>query len=118
LRTFDFNGAYPYSLMLKEQIQGKNDSWAVRWYASAFLANKLTLYPGRSLLNNIGNDGSGTHCVASEHLDVVLSKSSINLKNVIVEVSPIALEAFEYFFKKNKSWREQFINSVLLYLEK
>ena len=118
LRSFDFNSTSPHSKMLKEQIKGGNDSWAVRWYASAFLANKLTLYPGRSLLNNIGNDGSGTHCVASEHLDVGLSKSSINLKNVIVEVSPIALEAFEYFFKKNKSWREQFINSVLFYLEK
>ena len=118
LRSFDFNGASPHSKMLKEQIKGGNDSWAVRWYASAFLANKLTLYPGRSLLKNIGNDGSGTHCVASEHLDVGLSKSSINLKNVTVEVSPMALEAFEYFFKKNKSWREQFINSVLFYLEK
>ncbi len=34
---FDFNGAYPYTRMLEEQIAGKNDSWAVRWYASAFL---------------------------------------------------------------------------------
>jgi hypothetical protein len=28
----------------------------------AFLKNKLTLYPGCSLLQNIGNDQSGTHC--------------------------------------------------------
>lgn len=60
-REFDFDGAYPYTRMLKKQISGKNDSWAIRWYASAFLKNKLTLYPGRSLLQNIGNDASGTH---------------------------------------------------------
>ena len=117
LRFFDFNSTSPHSKMLKEQIKGGNDSWAVRWYASAFLANKLTLYPGRSLVNNIGNDSSGTHCVTSEDFDVGLSKSSINLKNVIVEVSPIALEAFEYYYKNNNSWRKQFINIVLSFLK-
>lgn len=58
---FDFYGAYPFTRMLKQQISGKNDSWAIRWYASAFLQNKLTLYPGKSLVQNIGNDTSGTH---------------------------------------------------------
>ncbi|SVC36265.1 uncharacterized protein METZ01_LOCUS289119 [marine metagenome] len=103
LRSFDFNGAYPYSQMLKEQIEGENDSWAVRWYASAFLHNKLTLYPGCSLVHNIGNDNSGTHCGESGSMDVELNENPISLKNIKVEVSPIALAAFENFFKKNKS---------------
>ena len=60
-REFDIDGAFPYSDMLRDQIAGRNDSWAVRWYASAFLAGALTLYPGRSLVANIGLDGSGTH---------------------------------------------------------
>ena len=58
---FNLGGAYDYIGMLGSQVRGKNDSWAVRWYASAFLANKLTLYPGKSLILNIGMDGSGTH---------------------------------------------------------
>jgi len=61
IKEFDFYGNYNYSGMLKRQIAGLNDSWAVRWYASAFLANKLTLYPGKSLIQNIGQDNSGTH---------------------------------------------------------
>lgn len=60
-RTFDYDGAYPYRQMLVDQVAGRVDSWAIRWYASAFLAGMLTLYPGRSLLQNIGQDGSGTH---------------------------------------------------------
>jgi len=103
LRTFDFNGTYPYSLMLKDQIQGKNDSWAIRWYASAFLQNKMTLYPGCSLVQNIGNDNSGTHCGKSRSMDVELNASPINLKNIEVEVSQVALAAFENYFKKNKT---------------
>ncbi len=58
---FNFYDSYPYTKMLEDQINGKNNSWAIRWYASAYLAGKLTLYPGKSLINNIGFDGTGTH---------------------------------------------------------
>jgi len=60
-KLFDFNGAYPYTALLKAQICGKIDSWAIRWYASAFLKEKLTLYPGVSLVKNIGFDENATH---------------------------------------------------------
>ena len=116
LRTFDFNGSYPYSLMLKEQIQGKNDSWAIRWYASAFLQNKMTLYPGCSLVQNIGNDNSGTHCGKSRSMDVELNASPINLKNIEVEVSQVALAAFENYFKKNKT--KLSINTIIALAKK
>ena len=61
-KEFDFNGTAGYMRMLKNQISGKNNSWAIRWYASAFINNRLCLYPGKSLVCNIGLDGSGTHC--------------------------------------------------------
>ncbi len=63
--TFDFEGSYPYTEMLHNQVEGKVNSWAIRWYASAFLQNKLTLYPGKSLVQNIGTDGSGTNFTSS-----------------------------------------------------
>ena len=65
---FDFNGAYPYTAMLKNQMEKKIDSWAIRWYASAFLKEKYTLYPKISLIKNIGLDGSGTHGKTSDIL--------------------------------------------------
>jgi hypothetical protein len=64
-KAFDRDGSYEYTRMLEDQISGRNDSWAVRWYASAFLADRLTLYPGRSLVQNIGMDALGTHCDVS-----------------------------------------------------
>lgn len=98
LTAFDLNGAYSYSRMLKGQINGTNDSWAVRWHASAFLANKLTLYPGRSLVHNIGNDSSGTHCGNSTALDTELSDAPISVDDIVVEESEEAKKAIEYFF--------------------
>lgn len=101
VHAFDLNGAYSYSKMLEGQIKGKNDSWAIRWYASAFLAGKLTLYPGRSLVYNIGNDNSGRHCGESDQFDIVLSKTPINIDQIKVESSQEALQAFEVFLKKS-----------------
>jgi putative methyltransferase (TIGR04325 family) len=102
LKAFDFNGAYSYSAMLKGQINGSNDSWAVRWHASAFLANKLTLYPGRSLTHNIGNDSTGTHCGASTALDAELSTALIRLDSVVIEESEMARKSIEDFFRAKR----------------
>ncbi len=60
--TFDFNGKYGYTRMLRRQIEGKNNSWAIRWNASLFLRGILSLNVGKSLVQNEGFDGSGTNC--------------------------------------------------------
>jgi hypothetical protein len=87
---------------LEDQIKGANNSWAIRWYASAFLAGKLTLYPGRSLVNNIGNDDSGTHCTTTDEFDAELSKTPIDLTSIPVEPSIGGRRAFEAFFRSGK----------------
>lgn len=100
LSAFDFNEAYGYSEMLEFQINGLNDSWAIRWYASAFLAEKLTLYPGRSLIRNIGNDGSGTHCASTTALDSSLSDRPIDLTGLHIEECVRAKKAIEDYFRE------------------
>jgi len=112
LKEFDLNGAYSYSGMLQGQINGANDSWAVRWHASAFLANKLTLYPGRSLVHNIGNDGTGTHCGASAVLDVELSTTPIRLDQVTVEESVEAKKAIEDFLRAKQGTLQRIIRRL------
>lgn len=74
--SFDLNGAFPFTRMLKQQISGCVDSWAIRWHSSLFLAGLHTLYPGRSLVANVGLDGTGAHCVASPEMNVDLTKTS------------------------------------------
>src|SRR6266852_4535005 len=58
---FDLSGSYPYFDMLQRQRRGEVDSWGIRWYLSVFLRDGLVLWPPRSLVANIGFDGSGTH---------------------------------------------------------
>jgi len=113
VKAFDFNNAYDYSTMLQWQIAGSNDSWAIRWYASAFLANKLTLYPGKSLVHNIGNDSSGTHCGTSTALDVGLTNSPIDLSGIQVEPSEKAAKAIERFFRTKQPPLRRLLSRVL-----
>jgi hypothetical protein len=37
-------------------------NWDICWYASVFLRKGLCLHPRKSLVRNIGHDGTGVHC--------------------------------------------------------
>jgi len=98
-KEFDFNSSMRYIKMLENQIRGKIDSWAIRWYASAFLNGKLTLYPGISLVKNIGFDSSGTHLGTSNDFNVHISEKNIVVRPIPIEESIIARKAFEKYFE-------------------
>ena len=108
-KDFDYGGAYPYTKMLKDQISGKNNSWAIRWHAWAFLSGLFTLYPRQSLVRNIGHDGSGVHCGISEAFEVSLAQV-IDVEPQKVLESESARKAFSSFFKELKAplWRRVF----------
>jgi hypothetical protein len=79
IEEFDYNGAYPFSLMLKRQAKSEIDSWAIRWNASVFLEGGLTLNPKKSLVKNIGLDGSGVHCIQSDGFDTEIFDGPVSV---------------------------------------
>lgn len=105
VRHFDFDGAYPYTRMLRDQISGKNSSWAVRWHASCYLAGKLTLYPGRSLVENIGNDASGTHSIATSVYSGEIASRPVQVGNIDVAASENARNEIIRFLRGGRTWR-------------
>jgi putative methyltransferase (TIGR04325 family) len=98
INEFDIDGTYPYAAMLQNQIDGKVDSWAIRWYASAFLQNMYTLYPKKSLIYNIGIDDSGTH---SGSVDIVNNANWNNNEKVKLEKQEIVNNEFALYLWKN-----------------
>ena len=101
-KEFDFDGTYNYSGMLKKQIAGLTNSWAIRWYASAFLQNKLTLYPGKSLIQNIGQDASGTHKGDSNIHQTFISDRKINVGKIEIVENGEAKKIISQYFKSIK----------------
>ena len=112
-RAFDFNNSYGFTRMLHRQIEGKNNSWAIRWNASLFLKNVLSLNVGKSLVQNIGFDGSGTNCgggglyassLYQEELPVIkIEPTEENLK---------ARKSVENYYKRTNSFQAKAIRRI------
>ncbi|RAK52633.1 glycosyltransferase [Phenylobacterium deserti] len=60
-RSFNAGGTFPFADMLRKQMRGGLDSWAIRWWWSVFKADGLAVMPPKSLVTNIGFDSSATH---------------------------------------------------------
>lgn len=95
---FNLGGGYDYYSLLAQQAAGKVDSWAIRWRASAFAADGLCLWPGRSLVRNIGHDNSGEHCADTERFDSVPSSSPVEVASIPIREDSVARDALRDFF--------------------
>ncbi len=101
---FNFNGAAFKEKILQRVIAGTNDSWAVRWDASIFLNDMLTLYPGRSLVHHMGADGAGTNTKKTRKLDVEISDDPVKVSKIEEVQSPEAWEAIGKFYLSFKAY--------------
>ncbi|NNC45274.1 MAG: CatB-related O-acetyltransferase [Winogradskyella sp.] len=61
LVEFDKFGHNFLSQQLAYNITGQLNTWFIKWHASVFLNSGYTLFPSKSLVNNIGFDDSGIH---------------------------------------------------------
>jgi len=66
--------------MLKAQIWGEIDSWAIRWTYAHFRHNAYCLLPVKPLSKNIGTDSSGTHSNTTKKFNVILDNNGETLE--------------------------------------
>lgn len=102
-REFDFNGNYPFTRMLRRQVNGENDSWAIRWNASLFLNNRLSVNAGKSLVQNIGFDGSGRHSGRDVIYTTPLHISALSSEIPRIEENMAVRKAFEKYYRRTNS---------------
>ena len=82
--------------------KGKNNSWAIRWYASIFLRGGLTLNPSHSLVNNIGHDGTGIHSGINDIYNVIINPKAIKEFPVEIKENQTAYSAIKGFLANRK----------------
>lgn len=103
--AFDVDNSGPFYGLLYCQKLGLVDSWAVLFYASSFLKNKLVLYPGVSCTQIGGTDGSGTHSENNQEMFYVkLADRPILLENINVIEN---LDIYHAFSRFNRKWLYQ-----------
>ena len=86
-RKFNRGGNDLYR-MLRHQMRGERDSWAIRFCYEQSKQNRFTIYPKVSLVRNIGFDGSGTHCSNDEKLKKMNFEGNKVEKIVLENVYP------------------------------
>jgi len=99
---FSIEGTMNFWRQIQEFKTGRNNSWAIRWYASIFLQNGLTLNPSHSLVNNIGHDGSGVHSGLNDIYNVVINPKPITYFPDQLHENTHAFEAIKKFLKNRK----------------
>jgi hypothetical protein len=99
---FSIEGTMNFWKQLEGYKAGKNDSWAIRWYASIFLKGGLTLNPSTSLVHNIGNDGSGVHSNKENMYAVTIAQKPVTQFPSVIKEDEQAYLSVKNFLKNRK----------------
>lgn len=67
--------------MLKNQMQGKIDSWAIRWCFNQFQNNQFTIFPAKSKVITIGFGEDATHTKQTKRFETELDNGNQILFN-------------------------------------
>ncbi len=102
IHQFSIEGTMNFWKQMQQFKAGKNNSWAIRWYASIFLKNGLTLNPSHSLIQNIGHDGSGRHSNLEDIYDVQMAREPVTFFPSTLHEDPQAYQAIKSFLKGRK----------------
>ena len=99
---FSIEGSMNFWKQIEEFKSGKNNSWAIRWYASIFLKGGLTLNPSQSLINNIGHDGTGIHSGLNDIYNVIINPQPIHSFPETIKEDQQAYQSIKQFLKNRK----------------
>lgn len=112
---FSIEGNMNFWRQIKDFKAGRNNSWAIRWYASVFLQGGLTLNPTHSLVHNIGHDGSGTHSNVEDTYRVEIARKPVTYFPDVIEENKAAYTAIKTFLGKRKG---SLLNRAKLFIAK
>ena len=89
--------------MLKSQMEGKIDSWSIRFSYTHFRQGMYSVCPRYSYVNNIGHDGTGTHrgktCIFKNDLSRA-KRACIFIKDIQLN-EDVMLEFRKFYYKKS-----------------
>jgi GT2 family glycosyltransferase len=103
IKQFNCDGTTDIWSQVISNSNGDLYTWAVFWYANVFQNKGLVLYPYKSIVTNIGHDGSGENCGSSNKFQNEL----LNKRITINEIKDIKVNIENYkkvkeFFIRNE----------------
>lgn len=112
-RAFDLDGAFPFARMLRRQLAGEIDSWAIRYYLSMFECRGLALYPSRPLVANLGLGRGATHTRWSDAaLRTTPYTGRLDRMPADVVVDPVLLASIQKFLRRYQNPVAKFLRRL------
>lgn len=112
IKRFNLDGDHDFWGQIVANEIGEMSTWAIFWYASIFERNGLCLNATRSLVHNIGLDGSGQNCGANtkfsrfQHVHDVLELPGE------VRVSEVAVGRIKEFYRADRTFRARVLRYI------
>jgi hypothetical protein len=114
ISQFNIDGVESFWQQVLDNHKGKTNTWAIFWYASIFLNKGLCLSPTKSLVENIGFDGSGTNCNSSSLKNDINNSKPISLfPSETIENTLIVNEVKKYYKINRKNLLKRIVNKIL-----
>lgn len=117
LRWKEFN-KYGGNYLQKQLEANKNGTlytWFIKWHGVLLKEGGLTLYPGVSLTNNIGFDGTGANCSAMSKFDILNPADYIPVKRIPIKENKRAAKVIYHFYSGywfSKRYRRQWVSRI------
>lgn len=85
-KAFNLDGFHDFHEQIRDNLAERRRTWAIFWYATIFRRGGLCLNPARSLVENIGHDGTGENCgIGIEQATLCDQGSALTLPDEIRE---------------------------------
>ena len=81
--------------MLRDQVK---DVWTLNWVLSVYARGGLFAYPKESHIQNIGFDGTGVHCGATDKYDTLIASAAPDHLPPVATVDPVIARHFRSFY--------------------
>ncbi len=109
---YNFKNSHDYYGLLQDQVKGRIGGWDIRWAASIFFRNGLTLVPTFSLVKNIGLDGTGTNTYRTKRFETSLLDHPVTRYPEIIKETPEVFEAVANYFKNRMRLRNKVMDKM------
>lgn len=114
INAFNLDGVEGFFEQVIANKKGKIDTWAIFWYVTIFIRKGLCLNPMKTYVENIGLDGTGTHCQDEGVRDNVNLSTQLvyDFCNEIAESRRVVLKVKQYYLSRKNPFFKRVVNKV------
>lgn len=119
INKLNMDGTFEFFWGLYAVARSGMNSWNTIWHSVVFLNDGLILYPKKSLVSNIGHDGSGTNCAPDERFIIEDEALATEIPVTVIPLEEHAAVRKHYVALHSPAFRLKFaIKHYLRYLIK